>query len=305
MNRNVCRREATGLWAERNPVNSKCLKEKETTGLARALLLQLPLMLARLRPPSLVLFGTLVLGAAFVSLHRAGADNSAVLLLAAAAGLGAAVALLPRSERAVRHEREVVGALGEPLIAAHPATREGLRALCEQLRAQWLAHGRRLLPVVQVGEGDFAADLARAFAAAGERTLLVDADLRSPALHRRFRLPRGEGLADFLDGRGLRLAACGENLALLGAGTARELPLELLSRQRLRQLLDAMAAAFAVVVVRTPPVARGPDFEIFAALACGALVYAGRGAGAGELAALRLRLERCAARVLGTVLGRG
>jgi len=80
-------------------------------------------MLDRLRPPSLALFGTLLLGAAFLPLHRAGADNSAVLLLAAAAGLAAAGALLPRGARGVRRERDVIDALGQPLIAARPATR--------------------------------------------------------------------------------------------------------------------------------------------------------------------------------------
>lgn len=263
-------------------------------------------MLDRLRPPSLALFGTLLLGAAFLPLHRAGADNSAVLLLAAAAGLAAAGALLPRGARGVRRERDVIDALGQPLIAARPATREGVQALREQLHASWLFRGRRLLPIVQTEEdgGRFACELARAFASAGERTLLIDADLRSPALHRRFGLPQLAGLAEFLQEGKLHLAACGENLALLGGGTARELPLELLSRERLRELVRAMAAGFRVVVVRTPSVGRGPDFEIFAALAGGALVYAGRDAGAAELAALGRRLERCAARVLGTVLER-
>jgi hypothetical protein len=263
-------------------------------------------MFPRLRPSSLALFGFLLLGAALFSLHRAGADNSAVLLLAMAAGLGGVVAVLPRSGSGViRHERELLGALGEPQIAAHPGTPEGVRALCAQLRAQ-VASGRRMLPVVQTADdgGRFACQLARAFASAGERTLLIDADLRSPGLHRRFGLPQVAGLAEFLQDGKLQLAACGEKLALLGGGTARELPLELLSRARLRELVRAMAAGFRVVVVRTPPVGRGPDFEIFAALAGCVLVYAGRDAGAAELAALGRRLERCAARVLGTVLER-
>jgi hypothetical protein len=56
--------------------------------------------------------------------------------------------------------------------------------------------------------------------------------------------------------------------------------------------------------VRTAPVARGPDFEIFAALAGGAVIVAPRNATARELGALRAELARCAARVIGTVLGR-
>src|SRR2546422_493317 len=82
--------------------------------------------------------------------------------------------------------------------------------------------------------------------------LITDADLRGPSLHRRFSIANEGGLADFLDGRGARLAACGENLAVLAAGSVREDPLELLSRDRLRQFLGAAARPFRVVLADTP-----------------------------------------------------
>lgn len=270
-----------------------------------------PSMLAPLRPSAVALSAVLLAGS-MLWLQRAGADNSAVLLLAMVAGMGAGVALLPHgNRRPARHERELIAALGEPLLAAHPAAPAAVRALCGQLEAHWFVGSRRLLPIVDLsdghGAGALACELANAFAAMGEPTLLIDADFRSPQLHARFGVPRGEGLADCLGGldrRDLRLVACAENLALLTAGRVREHPLELLSRARLRRLLDAAAQPFRVVLVCTTPVSRGPDFEIFAALAGGALVFAGRAAGAAELAALGTRLQRCAARVVGTILER-
>jgi receptor protein-tyrosine kinase len=269
-------------------------------------------MLARLRPPALVLSAALLLAGCLFWLQRIGAGNSAVLVLAMMAGLAAATATLRRNERRpLRHEREVVAALGEPLLAAHPFTREAVRALARQLLDHWFDEQRRLLPIVELGGGHGAAALAgelgHCFAALGARTLLVDGDLRSPRLHARFGVARGRGLADSLDGldsRNVRLVRCSENLALLTAGRVREHPLELLGRARLRRLLDATAQPFEVVLVCTPPVARGPDFEIFAALAGGALVFAAAETQAAALAALSRRLARCAARVVGTVLER-
>ena len=214
-----------------------------------------------------------------------------------------------RRRRAVRHERELVAALGEPLLAAHPFGEAATRALAAQLAEYWFAGGRRLLPVVGLrgGEGSaaLACALAEALARAGLRTALVDADLRSPRVHTRLGLQRGTGLADYLDARGIEGVALRDNLAVLTAGTVREDPLELLSRKRLRRLLSRLASRFDAVLVAAAPAARGPDFEIFAALAGGALLFADAPARSAELAALRARLARCAARVVGTVLERG
>lgn len=210
--------------------------------------------------------------------------------------------------RGVRHERDVVAALGEPLLAAHPSSAPAVRALAGQLAAYWFVGMRRVLPLVGVRSGERAAalvcELAASLASRGLRTLLIDADFRSPRLHARFGVPRGHGLADYLEAGGLEPLALGENLGLVTAGTLREHPLELLSRARLRRLLAALAARFDALLVATPPAERGPDFEIFAAVAGGALVFAGEGTPAAQLAALRRRLSHCRARVVGTVLER-
>lgn len=210
-----------------------------------------------------------------------------------------------RQSRRVRAERELNAVIGEPLLAARPLAPAAVRSLAQQLLEHWFNAGRSLLPVVsaraQDGRTSLAMQLAGAFAALGERTLLIDADLRAPSLHRRFSIANEGGLADFLDGRGARLAACGENLAVLTAGSVREDPLELLSRERLRRFLGAAAHPFRVVLADTPAAARGPDLEMFAALAGGALLVVRRGEDAGRLASLRRRLVRCAAKPVAAV----
>lgn len=205
----------------------------------------------------------------------------------------------------IRSERELNAVFGEPLLAARPLVPEALRALAHQLLAYWFNDRRSLLPVIsaraQDGRSSLAAELARTFAAMGQRTLLIDADLRSPSLHSRFAIGNKGGLADFLDGRGVRLAACGDNLAVLTAGQVREDPLELLSRERLRRFLAAAARPFRVVIADTPAAARGPDHEMFSALAGGALVVIRKGEDARRVAGLRRRLARCAARPVAAV----
>jgi protein-tyrosine kinase len=208
-----------------------------------------------------------------------------------------------RQSRRVRGERELLAAIGNPLLAARPLSPEALGVLCKQLLEHWFGAGRTLLPLISLRSGDgrstLAAELARRFAGMGERTLLVDADFRAPTLHARFGLPNRRGLADLLDGRDVQLVAIdgdgGSNLALLAAGAVREDPLELLSRMRLRQFLAAAARPFRVVLIDTPAAERGPDLEMFAALAKGALIVVRPGEDAARLAWLRQRLTRCAA----------
>src|SRR5260370_12533653 len=163
--------------------------------------------------------------------------------------------------RTVRSERELLDVIGPPLLAARPLRPEALRALSLQLLEHWFNGSRTLLPVISVGARDgrtsLAAELAQTFAAMGERTLLIDADFRSPSLHETFALKNTGGLADLLDWRVVRLAACRENLAVLVAGAVREDPLELLSRERLRHFLGAAARFWSRVRAGMPARSRG------------------------------------------------
>ena len=213
--------------------------------------------------------------------------------------------MLPFGGPAVRCERDLVAALGMPLLAARPLRAETRGAQAEQLLAHWFPL-RRLLPVVSAAGGEgrtgLATDLARQLAALGVRTLLVDGDLRSPRVHRAFRLRNRHGLADFLAGGDVQLTQCGEHLAVLVGGEARGNPLELLASPRLRAFLGAAATRFGAIVIDTPAARSGPDLQIFAAHAGGALVLARRPADARELRFLGRTLRGSAAKVVGVLL---
>ena len=225
------------------------------------------------------------------------------LALACIAGLLAGLVFMPRARRIVRSENQLIEVLGVPLLAARPLAPAAVAA---QLVGCWFGRGRRVLPIVSAESGPqatrAAAQLARALAAMGEKTLLIDANLRTPQLHAEFGLPNRGGLADFLEGRSAALAHCAQNLSVLVAGRAGGDPLDLLSRERMQALLAQAAQRYSVVLVDTPAAAHGPDLQLFAAFGGGALVVTRRPASPEKLQRLRKLLAGSRATVVGTVI---
>src|SRR5205823_6895053 len=79
---------------------------------------------------------------------------------------------------------------------------EAIRSLQNSIALQAGAMRMRTLVVTSAvageGKSTTAAHLAMVNALKGRRTLLIDADLRRPSLHRMFNMPNSNGLADFL-----------------------------------------------------------------------------------------------------------
>ena len=134
------------------------------------------------------------------------------------------------------------------------------------LRASLLLHNRenplkRILVVSAIpGEGKSfcGANLAVAFAQAGLRTLLIDADLRLPTLHTYFNLPaESTGFPEVLAGRATLASAVVPSqipkLELLLTTTPADSPAELLSGIRLPLLLDEAAQKYDRVVIDSAP----------------------------------------------------
>ncbi|MEO8079028.1 MAG: chain length determinant protein tyrosine kinase EpsG, partial [Caldimonas sp.] len=101
-------------------------------------------------------------------------------------------------------------ALSDELVAAYQpfsARVEQLRAIRSQLMLRWFdrAEERQVLTIVGAERGEgrsyLAANLAIVFSQLGERTLLVDADMREPRQHFLFHLENQIGLSTLLAGR--------------------------------------------------------------------------------------------------------
>jgi receptor protein-tyrosine kinase len=176
------------------------------------------------------------------------------------------------------------------LVAAYkPFSRvgENLRAVRSQLMLRWLNGGnlQKVLAVVSPGAGDgrsfVAANLAVVFAQQGQRTLLIDGDLRAKpdaGQQALFKLGRSSGLSGILaDRAGLEAAQLVPGLpglAVLPAGAVPPNPQELLGRPAFGQLLLAATDQFDVVLIDTPAGSNYADAEIIAARAGAAIVVA-------------------------------
>jgi chain length determinant protein tyrosine kinase EpsG len=134
-------------------------------------------------------------------------------------------------------------------------------------------------PDIGDGKTYFAANLAVVLAQLGGRTLLVDADLRSPRQHAVFNVPNDVGLSTILSGRAerqvIKQGAGLPSLYVLPAGVTPPNPLELVERPAFGLLMKQLVAKFDHVIVDTPAAAHGADASVIAAR-CGAALLVAR-----------------------------
>jgi protein-tyrosine kinase len=159
---------------------------------------------------------------------------------------------------------------------------EAFRALRSQLMLRWfeISPRHKVLAVVSPERGDgrsfVAANLAVTFSQLGERTLLIDADMRHPRQHAIFRLENAGGLSAILAGRGdldtIHHMPSLVALSVLPSGLSPDNPQELLARPLFRHMLSELAIEFDVIVVDTPAGEAYADVQTISARAGGALM---------------------------------
>jgi protein-tyrosine kinase len=161
---------------------------------------------------------------------------------------------------------------------------EQLRALRSQLTLRWRnVANRKALAITSAGRGDgrswLAANLATVFAQAGDRTLLIDTDLRHPCQHRLFNVDNAVGLSALLTGRAVgRDLVCrihpSLRLFVLPAGILPPNPQELLLRPAFEAVLNRFAKLFDVILLDTPAARETADSQILSARAGAAVILA-------------------------------
>jgi len=161
---------------------------------------------------------------------------------------------------------------------------EGLRALRSQLQLRWFdergTHSSLALVGTTAGEGRsyMSANLAVTFAQLGERTLLIDGNLRTPRQHKLFKIENQMGLSNLLAGRMqdqvVTFISGIPGLAVLPAGPTPPNPGELLSRPVLQRILHQSMSTFDVVIVDTPSISAGTDAMMLAKAAGASLMVA-------------------------------
>ena len=206
--------------------------------------------------------------------------------------------------------------LHEELAAAYEpfsASVENLRALRSQLMLRWFDGdaSRKALAIASVdgqeGRSYLAANLAIVFSQLGERTLLIDADLRNPRQHLLFKLQDGPGLSTVLAERSgldaISTVPALVGLSVLQSGPIPPNPQELLGRQTFTDLLAVAALDYDVIIIDTPPAARYADAQTVAVRAGAALLVARKNKSSlPGLHRLNHNLQQFGAKVVGSVL---
>ncbi len=278
------------------------------------------------------------------------------LELAAAIGLvvGAAVALLrDRASDGIRSSSDLAGAASVPLLAqipeghegvipatvaagSHDALSEAVRELRTNLGFLRARQTVRVLLVTspQAGDGKsfVAANLAAAWAAAGQRTVLISSDLRRSGVEAQLGLGSSSpGLSAFLaesaaraeglDGLSRTQVGPGPdpgvpldgmlqhpgipNLSVVAAGPEPASPAELLGSPAMRRLVGQLRDGADLVVLDSPPVLAVTDALVLTGLADAVLLVVARGRTSSRSTALALHmLGRGLAPVVGLVLNR-
>jgi protein-tyrosine kinase len=188
---------------------------------------------------------------------------------------------------------------------------EVLRAIRSQLILRWFAKGRRSLLFASAQPGDGVslgiANLAVVFSQLGERTLLVDANLRNPGQHTIFNLGGGAGLSDILARRaGPEVITKVEpfvDLSVLPAGTQAPNPQELLSRHTFSTLAESLSVRYDAILIDASAFSLGADVLSLAAHVGGIVLVARRNhSNMEEMQAIAHALEGVSCELVGAVM---
>ena len=209
--------------------------------------------------------------------------------------------------------RSEIYRLATILYPRSPAA-EGYRTLRTNIEFASIDSPTRVILVTSAipGEGKTttAANLAAVFAQTGHSTLLVDADLRKPGVHKIFDLPNGRGLTDLFRSDDVALHEVAqpteqEQLAVITTGPLPPNPAELVRSSRMRTVLQRIAGSVEFVIVDSPPLQAVTDAAILSSLVDGTVlvVDAGR-TRSGAVRNGREALAKVGARVLGVTLNR-
>lgn len=211
---------------------------------------------------------------------------------------------------------------GTPTAAAqielvpHERPRTLISEAYRSLRTSLLLSSARELKVVAVtsavaGEGKTAtaSNLAVVLAQLGRPVVILDCDLRKPRLHQVFHVSNRVGLVNQLTNTAdldtVILPTEVPNLWVLPSGPTPPNPSELLSSERMHELLRTLRGRFEYVIIDTPPALAVTDATLVGVLVDGVVLTLRSNKVTREEARLvRDRLRQADVKILGAVLNR-
>jgi len=161
-------------------------------------------------------------------------------------------------------------------------------------------------PAPDEGKSTTVANLAVTLAQGGKRTVLVDCDLRRPALHTLFHLPGEPGLTNLMleeDGQPFLQETGVDNLLLLASGPKPPNPADMLGAQKLDKIIESLASEADIVLFDAPPVIAVTDAAVLGAKVDGVLLVISAGKTKRDHAQrAKELLEKANVRIIGAAL---
>jgi succinoglycan biosynthesis transport protein ExoP len=150
---------------------------------------------------------------------------------------------------------------------------EAYRTLRSNINFSLLDQPAKTFLITSAGAGEgksmTAANLAVAMAQAGRSVIIVDSDMRRPELHQFYETPGSPGLTDLLTGEASLSDVLHEtgipNLRLIPSGAPPPNPAELLSSDRMGEVLKELERESDVCILDSPPVLAVTDAMVLSA----------------------------------------
>jgi capsular exopolysaccharide synthesis family protein len=192
------------------------------------------------------------------------------------------------------------------------ATAEAFRTLRTNLMFSSLEKPLHTLLVTSAADsGDKSAavaNLAVTFAQSGHRTILVDSDLRRPMQHQIWGIDNAKGLTtmileDSLMSSPPLVETEIDNLSILPSGFLPTVPADVLSSQRMSEVIGVLKARADYVIFDSPPVMAASDAALLGSKVDGALLIVRAGnTRRDHVIQAKQALERVHVRLVGSVL---
>jgi len=166
-----------------------------------------------------------------------------------------------------------------------------------------------LITSSQPGEGKTttAVNTAISLTQLGANVLLIDADLRRPAVHKAFKVSHSRGLSNYLSGNvalsDLIVDLPIPNLSMLPCGPIPPNPAELVSSERMKEMLRVLSQLYDHIIIDSPPLINVTDPVILSTMVDGTILVVQASRGTRDmLRRSRQELAGVGAKVFGVVL---